>query len=213
VTKALVITLDGPAASGKSSAAQGIADSLGIAFVSSGLLYRAATYLSLKHKVSPDSKDAILELLTKHDVVLKAIPEKPNQVFIDAEDLSRALHTDDVDAHVSAVASLPELRFWVNDRLRDVEGSFVIEGRDMGSVVFPEASHKFYLTASAMVRAKRRVGERSADLASIEAAIRLRDEKDKKQLEPAADAIHIDTDQLSLTEVINTILSHINEAS
>lgn len=208
-----VITLDGPAASGKSSAAQGIADKLNIAFVSSGLLYRAATYLTLVHKVNPQDNDAVLALLAGHEVVLKALPKKPNQIFIDSKDVSRALHTDDVDARVSAVASLDELRLWVNERLREVEGSFVIEGRDMGSVVFPQAAHKFYLTASAAVRAKRRVGERAADLADVEAALKLRDEHDKKQLVPAADALHIDTDALSLDDVIALVLANINEAA
>ncbi len=205
----MIITLDGPAASGKSSAAKEIADGLNIAFVSSGLLYRAATYLTLKNKVSAEHEDEVLALLAKHKVELKAIAKEPNRIFIDDQDISRALHTDDVDANVSAVASLAALRDWVNERLREVEGSFVIEGRDMGKVVFPNAEHKFYLTASARVRAERRVAERDADLEAIEAAIKLRDEKDKKQLAPAEDAIYINTDGLSLAEVVVTVLEQI----
>ncbi len=209
----MIITLDGPAASGKSSAAKEIADALTIAFVSSGLLYRAATYLTLKHKVSAEHEDEVLELLAKHKVELKAIAKEPNRMFIDNQDVSRALHTDDVDANVSAVASLASLRDWVNERLREVEGSFVIEGRDMGKVVFPNAEHKFYLSASARVRAERRVAERDADLEAIEAAIKLRDEKDKKQLAPAEDAIHINTDKLSLNEVVASVLEHVKATS
>ena len=205
----MIITLDGPAASGKSSAAKEIADALTIAFVSSGLLYRAATYLTLKNKVSAEHEDEVLALLAKHKVELKAIANEPNRIFIDDKDISRALHTDDVDANVSAVASLAALRDWVNERLREVEGSFVIEGRDMGKVVFPNAEHKFYLTASARVRAERRVAERDADVEAIEVAIKLRDEKDKKQLAPAEDAIHINTDGLSLAEVVATVLAQI----
>jgi len=205
----MIITLDGPAASGKSSAAKEIADALNIAFVSSGLLYRAATYLTLKHKVSAEHEDEVLALLAKYKVELKALAKEPNRIFIDNQDISRALHTDDVDANVSAVASLAALRNWVNERLREVQGSFIIEGRDMGKVVFPKAKHKFYLTASARVRAERRVAERDADLEAIEAAIRLRDEKDKKQLAPAENAIHINTDELSLAEVVATVLEQI----
>ncbi|MCA9835421.1 MAG: (d)CMP kinase [Trueperaceae bacterium] len=209
VTERQIITIDGPAASGKSSVARGVADALELPFVSSGLLYRAATYLALRENINPGDEEAVLELLKKHDIELIAIPIEPNRVSCDDQDISAALHTDDVDANVSALAVLPGLRHWINDRLREVKGSFVVEGRDMGAVVFPEASHKFYLTASAAVRAQRRVSEREADLASIEAALKNRDEKDKKQLAPASDAKQICTDKLSLDEVIQALLREI----
>ncbi len=209
MTERQVITIDGPAASGKSSVARGLADALNIPFVSSGLLYRAATYLALHHRQDPSNEQGVLDLLRTHDIELIALPIEPNRVSCDGEDISAALHTDDVDANVSSLAVLPNLRHWVNERLREVKGSFVVEGRDMGSVVFPEASHKFYLSASAAVRAKRRVSEREANLYEVEEALKSRDEKDKKQLEPAPDAKRISTDDLSLPEVIATLLKEI----
>lgn len=210
--EALIITIDGPAASGKSSVARGVADSLGIPFVSSGLLYRAATYLVLEERQDPHNEAAILALLEQHEVKLIAVPVEPNRVEVDALDISAALHTDDVDAHVSAVAKHAGVRDWVDERLRDVVGDFVIEGRDMGTSVFPHASHKFYLTAPAEVRAQRRVGERAAGLAEVTEALRARDALDQKQLEPAVDAKHINTTELGLEDVITSVLSCLEAA-
>ncbi len=202
----MVITIDGPAASGKSSVARAVADALHVPFVSSGLLYRAATLLVLEAGVDPADEAAVLELLDAREVVLRALPVEPNRVLVDSADVSAALHTDDVDAYVSAVATHPRVRDWVRERLRDVAGSFVIEGRDMGRVVFPDAAYKFYLTAPVTVRATRRVGERVGGLADVAAALRRRDTLDAAQLEPAADARLLETGGLSLEGVVEHIL-------
>ena len=204
-----VITIDGPAASGKSSVARGVADALNIPFVSSGLLYRAATYLTLLAKRNAHCATEILDLLAEHDVQLEALAIEPNRVIIDNEDITAALHTDDVDANVSAVAKHPQIRRWVDERLRDIKGKFVVEGRDMGTAVFPKAAYKFYLTASPEVRAKRRVGEREHNLQEISEALMRRDELDKKQLAPASDAVAIDTSDMNLEDVIHSILSKV----
>lgn len=202
----LIIAIDGPAASGKSSVARAVADALTIPFVSSGLFYRAATFLVLEEQIDTGDERAILELLARHDVVLKALAIEPNRVLIDGEDVSAALHTDDVDAHVSAVSQHGGVRDWVRARLKTVTGSFVVEGRDMGTAVFPHASHKIYLTAPAEVRAQRRVGERAAGLSDVTKAIKRRDKLDAKQSAPAADAVQIDTAELTLDEVTARIL-------
>ena len=212
VSTRYIIAIDGPAASGKSSVARGVADSLNIPFVSSGLFYRAATYLVLTHRANPYDEAAVIDLLARHKVVLKAIAIEPNRVHIDGSDITAALHTDDVDAQVSAVSTHPEVRLWVREQLRQVEGTFVVEGRDMGAAVFPKAAYKFYLTASADVRAKRRVGERLAGLKDVTDAIKRRDALDKKQLAPAADALHVDTSSMTLEQVIDLILGHIRLA-
>ena len=209
---ALIITLDGPAASGKSSVARALADALHIPFVSSGLLYRAATLLVLEHGVNAENADAVLALLEQHEVVLQALPIEPNRVWIDGEDISAALHTDDIDALVSAVARHGEVRDWVREQLRKVAGSFVVEGRDMGTDVFPNAAIKAYLTAPAAVRAQRRVGERTAGLGEVTAAILRRDALDARQSAPATDALQIDTGQLTLDQVVARLLEHV-EAS
>jgi cytidylate kinase len=203
-----IITLDGPAASGKSSAAKAVAARLGIAYVSSGLLYRAATHMALLEGVPLDDEAALLAMLGRHDVRL--VPDaQQDRITVDGEDVAHLLHTDAIDARVSEVAKLDGVRAWVTDRLRELEGPFVIDGRDMGTAVFPDARWKFYLTASPEVRAKRRVGERSADLAAVAEAIRVRDERDAKQSVPAPDAIHLDTSPLTLEAVVDFVYSKV----
>src|SRR5680860_1017834 len=172
-----VITLDGPAASGKSSAAKAVAARLGIAYVSSGLLYRAVTRLALASGVDPADEPAVISL---------------------------------VDGRVSDVARLPRVRAWVTDRLQELSGPFVIDGRDMGTVVFPDARWKFYLTAPAEVRARRRVGERATDINSVAKGLRLRDERDARQSVPAPDAVHLDTGPLSLQDVVDFVYERVS---
>jgi CMP/dCMP kinase len=203
-----VITFDGPAASGKSSVAQRVALALGIPFVSSGLLYRAATHLVERSGTDAGDQAAVLALLGAHRVELR--PDVTgNDVLVDGVPVTVELHTDRVDAVVSTVAGHPQVRAWVSEQLRRVPPPFVIDGRDMGSVVFPRARHKFYLTASAEERARRRVGERAADLAAVAAAIARRDLGDARQLAPAADAVHVDTDGLDLDQVVARVLASI----
>lgn len=210
--KELMITIDGPAASGKSSVAKGIAQRLGIPFVSSGLLYRAATYLALKHALSPTHEEGLLEHLRGCNITLKAKPGEANEIFLDDKDITNYLHTDSIDINVSVVAKHPKIRSWVDDRLREIHGSFVIDGRDMGTVVFPHAPYKFYLDAPVAVRASRRVGERVADLEDVTQALKRRDILDAEQSKPAPDAIHVNTEHLGLAQVIDSILTHIQGA-
>lgn len=202
-----VITLDGPAASGKSSVARLVAEVLAVPYVSSGLLYRAATYLAQRRALDLGDEAAIVQLLNLLRVHLEAGVGSRNRVRVDGEMLpDDALHSDAVDAGVSAVARHPAVRAWVDARLRELEGVFVVEGRDMGTAVFPEAAHKFYLDAPAEVRAARRVGERRADLGEVTAALVRRDALDCAQLRPAGDAQHIETEDLTLAEVVARIL-------
>ncbi|HKI57549.1 MAG TPA: (d)CMP kinase [Trueperaceae bacterium] len=200
-----VITLDGPAASGKSSVAERVARRLGVPFVSSGLLYRAAAWVVGGMGADPDDEAAVLALLKARRARLEP-STAGDRVWVDASDVTDELHTDGVDAIVSTVARHPRVRAWVRDRLREIPGSFVIDGRDMGTVVFPEARFKFYLTAPVEVRAKRRVGERSADLEAVAEAIRRRDRLDARQLAPAEDAVHIDTGPMTLDEVVDAVM-------
>lgn len=203
-----VITLDGPAASGKSSVAQRVAARLGVPFVSSGLLYRAATHLALEAGADPSGEPGLLALLDAHEVRLEP-RAGDNRVRVDGVDVTDRLHTDRVDEAVSMVAARPRVRAWVNARLREIEGPFVIDGRDMGRDVFPDAAAKVYLTARPEVRAARRVGERSADLAAVTEAIRRRDGLDARQSVPADDAATIDTSDVGLDEVVERVLEHV----
>lgn len=205
-----VVTLDGPAASGKSSTARLVAEALGVPYVSSGLLYRAVTYLAQRSELPLTHEGSIMRLLGGIAVELEANVGEPNRIRVAGSRLDDALlHSDAVDAGVSAVAQHPQVRAWVDARLRELGGTFVVEGRDMGTAVFPYAAAKFYLSAPAEVRAARRVGERSADLAAVTAALKLRDELDWEQLRPADDALHLDSSELTLGEVVAWILGQL----
>lgn len=207
----MIVTIDGVAASGKSSVASGVARQLGVPYLSSGLLYRAATYCALEAGVSLQDAPALLSLLS--GAALRLAPlAGGNAVFLNEADVTPQLHTSRIDAGVSAVAALPALREWVNAQLRSLPEPFVAEGRDMGTAVFPQAQHKFFLVASARVRASRRVSERPDALDAVEAALIARDKRDRKQSEPAPDAVIIDTGNLSLVEVISAVLAHIRPA-
>lgn len=201
-----VITIDGPAASGKSSVAKLLAHRLGIAYVSSGLLYRAATFSALSADIELTDEGQVLNLLASQDVRLH--PEASgNRVTVDWRDVTTQLHTDAVDVAVSTVARHAGVRDWVTDRLREMGGSFVIDGRDMGTAVFPDAVAKFFLTADPEVRAARRAGERSGELRQVAERLRRRDEQDAQQSAPAPDAIFIDTGALTLDEVVAQVLT------
>jgi cytidylate kinase len=207
-----VVTFDGPAASGKSTVARRVAAELGVPFVSSGLLYRVATLIATGSGAALDDADAVLAVLDAHAVELRPGLEG-DAVRVDGADVTAALHSDAVDAAVSRVAAHPAVRAWVDARLREMPRPFVIDGRDMGSVVFPDAAHKFYLTAAPEVRAARRVGERAADLAEVAEAIRRRDALDARQLAPAPDAQHLDTSALDLDQVVAWVLGRLSMAA
>lgn len=207
-----VVTIDGPAASGKSTIARMVAQRRGIPFVSSGLLYRAATFMVLEGHCESALPRELLRELNSHDVQL--VPEiDGNRLLSDGDDVTSRLHTDEVDDAVSEIAGQPAIRDWVNARLREIREPFVVEGRDMGTVVFPDARFKFYLTAPAEVRALRRLGERNAGLASVTAALQRRDELDAGRLSPAPDAHVIDTGGLSLEQVVREVLHALPEDS
>lgn len=207
----VIVTIDGNAASGKSSVSGGVARALGIPYVSSGLLYRAATRLGLEAGLDLERAEALLAHLQKMPLRLEPLAGG-NRVWTGERDLTGELHQSAVDAGVSVVASHPEIRAWVDDQLRALTPPFVAEGRDMGTNVFPQAQAKFYLTASPRVRAERRAAERPEDVDAIEAALKERDHRDRLQSAPAPGARVIDTGPLTLDEVIAEILRGVEEA-
>ncbi|AZI43822.1 (d)CMP kinase [Deinococcus psychrotolerans] len=210
----MIVTIDGVAASGKSSVASGVASALSIPYVSSGLLYRAATLLALEAGTSLSDAPALLSLLGAAPLRLEPLAGG-NRIYLDTPDCPRELtadaHTSAVDAGVSALAQLPQLREWVNARLRALTPPFVAEGRDMGTAVFPQARAKFFLVASPRVRALRRVKERVGDVEAVEQALIARDEQDQLQSHPAADAQIIDTSDLDLAGVIAAVMAGVQE--
>lgn len=200
-----IITIDGPSASGKTSVAKLVAQRLGVPYISSGLLYRAVALMCLLENASTEEIEG---RLPKYRLELRPTPDE-NHIFLDGRDVTESLHSLEVDSVVSAVAQRPKIREYVNSVLRRIRGPFVIDGRDMGSTVFPQAEHKFYLTASPEVRASRRVPERDAAFDTVLAEILRRDEADAAQSAPARDAVLLDTSDLDLDGVVRAVLEHL----
>ena len=206
LSSSTIITLDGLAASGKSSVAKGLALALGVPFISSGLLYRLVALAALETQTDATTEVALLEMLNQHDLQFVA-NVLGNAVFLNHTDVTTLCHSSKVDALVSVVAQHPQIRLWVNTHIRLLEPPFVAEGRDMGTNVFPNATVKFFLTASSLVRAKRRVSERSRSLAEVQASIETRDAMDAINSAPASDAILIDSSNLNLEQTIEKALT------
>lgn len=206
-----VITIDGLAASGKSSVAKGIANQLGIPYVSSGLLYRAVTFAALLHQVDIHKESEILALLEQS--TLKLEPKHDgNRAILNGIDITKDCHSSQVDQNVSVIALHPKVRAWVNNTIRALEKPFVAEGRDMGAVVFPDALVKLFLTASSSNRAKRRSFERPEDFLELKRMIEARDAADAINSGASPDAVVIDTEYLNLEEVIAAALGKIETA-
>jgi cytidylate kinase len=208
-----VIAIDGPAASGKSSTAQLVAERLGFLHVDSGSLYRAATAAILRRNRDASSWTQEDVLKAAEDVELKTARTSfyPALAGRAIEDEIRGT---DVTRNVSRVAQMPRVREWVNAKVRAAAQSanVVVDGRDMGTVVFPDAELKIFLIADSRERALRRLRQRgtptSEQLLDDETIrIRERDERDAKQTVPAPDAVTIDTTRLSQSEQVDQIVA------
>jgi cytidylate kinase len=217
----VVVTVDGPSASGKSTVARRVAVALGYRHVDSGSLYRAVTWHVLEAGASPADAPAVAGLIRQLPVELDASPDRI-RFRLAGRLVGDEIRGPAVAASVSAVASIPAVREWVNGVLRRTPelGGVVMDGRDIGSVVFPQAAHKFYLDASPDVRARRRHAEQAGDgagggLSGVLDALARRDAQDKGRREAPlavpADARVIDTGPLSLDEVVRQILDLIQQ--
>lgn len=210
----LVVTIDGPAASGKSSTAQQVAARLGVRHVDSGMIYRSITAARLRGGEAPDD-------WTDHSVLEAArrVSLRPGDTsflpLIDGADCSDEIRSDAVTALVSLVAKMPHVRAWVNSTVRATAASHevVVDGRDMGTAVFPQARLKVWLVALPDERARRRVLQRTgraptaAELAAETADLEARDLKDREQTQPASDAVWIDTTGISQDEQVGRIVA------
>lgn len=215
----LVVAIDGPAASGKSSTAKWVARELGLRHVDSGSLYRAATAAALRAGAAP-AKWTEASVLKAADGITLEPGETTFHPFLNGEDLEEELRGKDVTANVSLVAKLPRVRAWVNERVREAaEGHpVVVDGRDMGTVVFPKARVKIFLIADPWERARRRLVQRLQRAASdeeiaaeVEALVQ-RDLKDEAQTQQAADAILLDTTFLTQEEQVERIVAMARQA-
>lgn len=207
-TPQCVIAIDGPAASGKSSVARELARRLGFVYVNSGAMYRAVTWVVLNHAVDPNDKRTIANLIGRSQLD-GTLVDGEFHLLIDGADLTPHLHDDRVNAEVSRVSTVPEVRKLLVERMRNyaTEHSLVIEGRDIGSVVFPATPYKFYIDASPEVRAKRRSAQGLRD------EIAQRDQADSSRpaspLVRVKDAEVIDTSDLNIDQVVNLILTRL----
>ena len=212
----LVITIDGPAGSGKSTAARLLAKKLDAAFLDTGSLYRAVTLAAMKAKIDLNNEKQLLAVLDKNDFKFEAKQDKM-LVSINNEDSTEQIRSPEVTANAKYVASSPKVRQRLVQMQRDFAARYdkvVTEGRDQGTVVFPDAIAKFFLIADLAERAQRRQAEQSAkgineSVESIQNALDRRDKSDRGRtvgpLKPAQDAVIINTTDLPIDQVVERL--------
>ena len=214
-----VIAIDGPSASGKGTVAQRVAQALGFHYLDSGALYRIVALAAKQNKIAWQNEAALAELAPALDIRFEH-----GNILLNGEDASEAVRTEEMSRGASEVAVYPTLR----SALVDLQRSFnkapglVADGRDMGSVIFPEAKTKIFLTASAEVRAERRYKQlmekgNHANLAAILQDLQLRDARDRQRavapLQQCEGAALLDTDHLTIEQAVQSVLNQYREAS
>jgi cytidylate kinase len=205
-----VIAIDGPAASGKSSVARAVAGRLGWLYVNTGNMYRAAAWAALRDRVNPEDEDQVARRAASWNITC---PVRDGQgiVQVDGRDIEEELSSENVNRSVSLIARVPAVRDRLVGMQREIgrAGPTVMEGRDIGTVVFPDAMAKFYIDASEAVRARRRGLQGQTD------AVRERDRIDTTRktapLVAAPDAVVIDSSNLTLDEVVSRVMDELRE--
>jgi CMP/dCMP kinase len=204
----MVIAVDGPSGSGKSSASRGAAAALGLRYLDTGATYRALTWWMLEHRVDVADPAAVAAKADQGRIEVGTDPDQP-WTKVDGTDVSQAIRTREVTGAVSAVASVPEVRARLIALQRDIiahSDGIVAEGRDIGTVVAPDATVKVFLTARAAARAIRRAAQANWSETATRTEQDRRDSLDAAQSGKAADAVEIDSTGLSLDEVIDMIV-------
>lgn len=216
MTKKICIAIDGPAAAGKSTVAKIVAKKLRFVYIDTGAMYRAVTYIALKNNIAYEDEKAIAALLQK--TVIRFEPGEVQQVFVGSENVTEVIRSIEVTNHVFIVAAHPSIREALQERQQvfATEGGIVMDGRDIGTAVLPNAELKIFLLASVEERAERRYKENMAkgftgDLDQLKKEIEERDHLDYTRthspLKKADDAIEVDTTSMSIDQVANKILS------
>lgn len=211
-----IITIDGPVASGKSTVSRLLAKRLNFFYLDTGAMYRAVAFQAKREGIDFEDRQRLQDLCLELDLRFRTDGDK-TKLYLGDEDISLAIRTPEMDMLSSKISALKEVRAAMTDLQRNmgVKGGVVAEGRDMGTVVFPDAEHKFFITATPAVRAERRYRERigrgeSVSFENVERELRKRDLQDEKRpiapLQPAKGAKIIDTTTLNPDQVIEMIL-------
>lgn len=215
----VVVAMDGPSGSGKSSTSRGVATKLGLRYLDTGAMFRAMTWWMLQHHVDVDDAAAVAAHADAPLLISGTDPQAPT-ITVDGVDVVGPIRSQEVTTAVSAVSAVPEVRSRLLQEQRDIigEGDIVVEGRDIGTVVAPDAAVKVYLTADPEARATRRTAEMvgGADVHATRADLLRRDRLDSGRatapLSMAVDAHHIDTTPFTLEEVVDQVVALVEAA-
>ncbi|MGW2281785.1 (d)CMP kinase [Streptomyces sp. NPDC001770] len=218
-SSAVIVAIDGPSGTGKSSTSKAVAAKLGLSYLDTGAQYRAITWWMLANGVDVSDAAAVATAAGKPAIVSGTDPSAPT-ITVDGEDASGPIRTQEVTSNVSAVSAVPEVRALITELQRSIaaaaEGGIVVEGRDIGTTVLPAADLKIFLTASPEARAARRSGElKGTDVAATKEALIKRDAADSGRktspLAKADDAVEVDTTELTLDQVIECVVTLVEE--
>ncbi|NOZ85010.1 MAG: (d)CMP kinase [Deltaproteobacteria bacterium] len=217
----VVIAIDGPAGAGKSTVAKALASRLGYTYVDTGAIYRSVALLARRAKLSPEDEPALVELASKAEVFFKG-PADGQAVILNGEDVTEEIRTPAISQLASKISALPRVRAELLDlqRRAAVSPGAVLEGRDIGTVVFPDAKAKFFLTADSKERARRRYKQltEKGEQVTLEQVLKEQEIRDKRDtnrqsapLKKAEDAEEVDTSKMGVQDVVKYLLGRLSE--
>ena len=220
--KNIIITIDGPAGAGKTTVAKEVAKRLGFLYLDTGAMYRAITLKALNEGITVEKEEKLVEMIKETILIAKKDEKKGMRIWVDGEEVTDKIRTEEVTNNIWWVCRVKAVREKMKKLQREIgsDGKIVVEGRDIGTVVFPKAPYKFYLDASINERAKRRWLEQKnkgmeSELKKIKQDIEKRDKSDMERelapLKKAEDAVHVDTTGLTIEKVVDKILAYITK--